>query len=212
MSDSTASFPRRVLVLFAHPSLDRSEVNGEMLRVTRATDGVTVVDLYDEYPDSRIDIDREQARLVCHDALVFMFPLYWYSTPPILKEWQDLVLEYGFAYGTDGTALHGKVFLCALSAGGAETAYRADGHNHFTLRQLLRPIEQTSILCGMHYLAPFALFGARTALEQGRVDQHLAEWRVALEALRDDRIDMERATQAARLNENLAVLLRDGAP
>jgi glutathione-regulated potassium-efflux system ancillary protein KefG len=211
MSDSIPRFPRRVLVLFAHPSLDRSEVNVEMLRVTRATDGVTVVDLYDEYPDCRIDIDREQARLVSHDALVFMFPLYWYSTPPILKEWQDLVLEYGFAYGTDGTALHGKAFLCALSAGGAETAYRADGYNQFTLRELLRPLEQTAMLCGMHYLAPFALYGARTALEQGRIEQHLADWRLALEAVRDDRIDMERAAQAARLNEDLGALVRAGA-
>lgn len=26
-------------------------------------------------------------------------PFYWYSTPALLKEWQDLVLEHGWAYG-----------------------------------------------------------------------------------------------------------------
>ena len=100
--------PHRILVLFAHPSLDRSEVNAELLRATRGREGVTVVDLYGEYPNYRIDIDREQQRLRDHDVVVFMFPLYWYSTPALLKEWQDLVLEYGFAYGQDGTELRAR--------------------------------------------------------------------------------------------------------
>jgi len=195
---------RRVLVLFAHPSLERSEINVQMLRTTRATPGITVFDLYAEYPDYRIDIDREQQRLVDHDVVVFMFPLYWYSTPPILKEWQDLVLEYGFAYGHDGDALTGKTFLCALSAGGSADAYRAEGYNHFTLRELLRPLEQTAMLCGMHYLAPFALFGARTAAEEGRVPEHLAEWRRVLEGLRDDCIDLDAGASASCLNDDLA--------
>ena len=81
----------RVLVLFAHPSLHRSEANRPLLRATAALEQVTVVDLYAEYPDFRIDIDREQQRLRDHEIVVFMFPLYWYSTPSILTEWQDLV-------------------------------------------------------------------------------------------------------------------------
>ncbi|GHD32464.1 NAD(P)H-dependent oxidoreductase [Halioglobus pacificus] len=105
---------RRVLVLFAHPSLERSEVNVELLRRSRETEAVTVVDLYEQYPDFRIDVEAEQQRLLEHDVIVFMFPLYWYSTPAILKEWQDLVLEYGFAYGKDGNALHGKWFAWSL--------------------------------------------------------------------------------------------------
>jgi len=144
---------RKILVLFAHPSLDRSEVNVELLRASRAVDGISIVDLYGEYPTYQIDIDREQQRLLEHDVVIFMFPLHWYSTPAILKEWQDLVLEYGFAYGADGTALKGKTLLCAITAGGPEQAYRAEGFNHFTLRELLRPIEQTAILCGMRFLA-----------------------------------------------------------
>jgi putative NADPH-quinone reductase len=119
-----------------------------MARATARVEGVTLVDLYAEYPDFQIDIDREQGRLVGHDVLVFMHPLYWYSTPAILKEWQDLVLEHGFAYGSQGTALHGKIFFSALTAGGAEAAYQAEGYNHFTIRELLHPLEQTAALCG----------------------------------------------------------------
>lgn len=139
-------------------------MNTKLLQASRKIGEITVVDLYGEYPDYRIDIEREQQRLRGHDVLVFMFPLYWYSTPALLKEWQDLVLEYDFAYSTEGTALHGKLFVCAITAGGGEQAYQTDGYNHFTLRQLLAPLEQTASLIGMRYLAPFALFGSRTAL------------------------------------------------
>jgi len=194
---------RRILVLFAHPSIDRSEVNAELLRATRGRDFVTVVDLYAEYPDYHIDIDREQQRLREHDVVVFMFPLYWYSTPAILKEWQDLVLEYGFAYGHDGTALQGKPLLCAFTAGGPERAYRADGYNHATVRELLRPLEQTAALCGMRFVAPFVLFASRTAVEEGRVRAHVDDWVRVLDALRHDRLDVEAASALPVLNAGL---------
>lgn len=194
---------RRVLVLFAHPSVERSEVNRPLAAATAEVEGVTLVDLYGEYPDFAIDIDREQARLRAHDVIVFLHPLYWYSTPAILKEWQDLVLEHGFAYGAGGDALHGKIFLSALTAGGAEEAYCAEGYNHFPIRTLLSPLEQTALLCGMTYLPPFALFSARTAFEEGRLDEHVADWVRVLEALREDRLNIETATKLRKLNGNL---------
>jgi putative NADPH-quinone reductase len=202
---------QRILILFAHPSLDRSEANVELLRASRGRDGVTVVDLYAEYPDYRIDIDREQERLRAHDVVVFLFPLYWYSTPALLKEWQDLVLEYGFAYGHEGNALRGKRFLCALTAGGPESAYRAEGLNHYTLRELLRPLEQTADLCGLRFLAPFALFGARTALEEGRLPDHVRDWGRVLDALRAGRVDDSVAQTLPTLNHDLDRVLRAAA-
>ncbi len=191
----------KVLVLFAHPSQHRSEANSPLVRASAAIDGVTVVDLYAEYPDFCIDIDHEQQRLREHDVVVFMFPLYWYSTPSILKEWQDLVLEYGFAYGHDGTELHGKLLLCALTAGGLEDAYRHQGYNHYTIRELLRPIEQTATLCGMTYLPPYALFGSRTALEDGRVQAHIDCWVRIVEDLVAGRCDIDAMLVADKLNE-----------
>jgi glutathione-regulated potassium-efflux system ancillary protein KefG len=200
---------RRILVLFAHPSLDRSEVNCPMVEAVRELDGVTLVDLYAEYAGFQIDIDREQQRLLEHDVIVFQHPLYWYSTPAILKEWQDLVLEHGFAYGSNGTALHGKIFFNALTAGGKEAAYRADGYNHFTIRELLHPLEQMALLCGMTYLPAFALFSARTAVEEGRANQHVADWTRLLEALRDDRLDIAVAQGLSVLNAELDAIIME---
>ena len=205
--NSFSAFNRNVLVLFAHPSPGRSEVNGPMARAASGIDGVTLVDLYAEYPDFRIDVDREQKRLLENDVVVFQHPLYWYSTPAILKEWQDLVLEYGFAYGTGGNKLHGKVFLDALTAGGLEDAYRDKGYNHFTIGQLLQPLEQTANLCGMAWLPPFALFGARLAVEENRVDQHVADWVRTLEALRDGRLDLQKAKGFGKLNDCLDTVI-----
>lgn len=200
---------RRILVLFAHPSLDRSEVNRPMAEAIRDLDGITLVDLYAEYADFQINIDREQQRLLEHDVIVFQHPLYWYSTPAILKEWQDLVLEHGFAYGTNGTALHGKLFFNAITAGGMEAAYRAEGYNHFTIRELLQPLEQMASLCGMTYMPPLALFGARTAVEEGRVNQHVANWVRVLEALRDDQLDIAAAQELPLLNSDLNAIIKE---
>jgi putative NADPH-quinone reductase len=207
MPDTT----KRVLILFAHPSPDRSEVNVPLFQASAGRGDVTLVDLYGEYPDYRIDIDREQQRLRDHDIVIFMFPMYWYSTPSILKEWQDLVLEYGFAYGSGGTALHGKTFLCVLSAGGSADAYRAEGYNQFTLRELLQPLEQTASLTGMRYLPPYALFASRTAVEEERLAQHIADWEFLLDALAGGRVDMERAAGLATLNEGFDAVLEGGA-
>ena len=193
---------KKVLVLFAHPAQTRSEVNVPLFSEAKLNRHVTAVDLYAEYPDFNINIEREQQRLIDHDVIVFMFPLYWYSTPSILKEWQDLVLEYGFAYGVDGTALKNKLFLCALSAGGKEEAYQTDGFNHYTIRQLLQPLEQMAQITHMTYLAPFAIFGSRTAQEEERVSKHRVKWNTLLNKLITNTLDIEQAKHI----ENLADL------
>jgi putative NADPH-quinone reductase len=204
-----AETKNKILILFAHPSHQKSEVNVPLFTASRSVEDVTVVDLYAEYPNFRINIDREQQRLIEHDIVVFMFPLYWYSTPAILKEWQDLVLEYGFAYGSTGDALKGKQFFCALSAGGSVYAYRSEGYNHYTIRELLHPLEQTAVLTGMHYIAPFALFGSRTAVEENRIGQHVKDWCRVLEAMRDGRFDFEIAKDLPKLNPYLSLLIKD---
>lgn len=204
-----ATTAKKILVLYAHPSQERSEINKPLFEATKQHPNVTAVDLYAEYPTFRINIDKEQQRLIEHDVVVFMFPLYWYSTPSILKEWQDLVLEYNFAYGAKGNALEGKTFLCVLSAGGSEAAYKHDGFNHFTLRELLRPLEQTANLTGMRFIAPFALFCARSAFEENRVDSHVNSWLKTLTALSEDRVDIALAQSLEKLNDHLEQVIRE---
>src|SRR5688572_21430172 len=99
---------RKVLILFAHPRFEHSEVNKVLIRSIESEPEITVHDLYEEYPDFNIDIQKEKELLRDHDIVIWHHPLYWYSAPPLLKQWIDLVLEYGWAYGPGGDALSGK--------------------------------------------------------------------------------------------------------
>ena len=155
-----------------------------------------------KYPNFDIDIEREQERLRRHDVIIFLHPFYWYSTPSLLKEWQDLVLEYGVAYGEEGTLLHGKLCFNALTAGAPESSYHHGEMNNFTLKELLSPLAQMAQFCGMIYLPPFALFTAREATEEGRLGGHIADWVKTLEALRDNRFNIEKASQQTYLNSD----------
>ena len=186
----------RLIVYYAHPGHKFSHVNCQMAEVAAQIDGITYVDLYRDYPRFDIDADVEQRRLVEHDVVVFQFPMFWYSTPSILKEWQDLVLEHGFAYGSGGDALEGKRLLLAITAAGPEEAYSTGGYQHYPLRDFLRPLEQTARLCGMRFCTPYVLFGSLKAPSDGRLDPHVDGYRKLLLAIRDDRYDWDVAQRS----------------
>jgi glutathione-regulated potassium-efflux system ancillary protein KefG len=202
--------PSSVLILFAHPALEKSRVNYRLAGAVRELPGVTFNDLYERYPDFDVDVAEEQRLLTEHDAIVMQHPFYWYSTPALLKEWQDLVLEHGWAYGSNGTALHGKTFLTAITAGGSEQAYCRRGYNRFTIRELLAPIEQTAILCGMSCLPPFVVHGTHS-LGDAEITRYADEYRRVIEALRDGTLDPSAAADQPRLNAKLDAVLRDPA-
>lgn len=172
----------RVLVLYAHPRHDASQVNRRLRAAIENLPGVTLHDLYQTYPDFFIDARAEQELLLKHEVLVLQHPVYWYSTPAILKEWQDVVLEYGWAYGPGGTQLEGKYFMQALTAGGAQGDYRRGGPHGFSLQKFLRPFEQTAVFCRMQPLEPFVTYDARLIDPEG-VDAQAARYRTAIENL-----------------------------
>jgi glutathione-regulated potassium-efflux system ancillary protein KefG len=202
-----ASSTLRVLILFAHPALEKSRVHRQLAQAVSNLPSVTVNDLYERYPLFDVDVPREQALLRAHDVIVMQHPFFWYSTPALLKQWQDLVLEHGWAYGTGGTELRGKRLMSAISTGGREAAYSRDGLNRFTVRELLAPIEQTARLCGLDVLPPFVVHGTHRLDERG-IAAAAAEYRLLVEALRDDRVDVDAVRDWPRINADLARALR----
>lgn len=151
---------KSILILFAHPRYEDSVANRALLEGIAGLPGVELHDLYELYPDFDIDIAREQALLLQHQVIVWQHPFYWYSGPPLLKQWIDLVLAYGWAYGKGGTQLAGKQVLSCITAGGSEEVYQASGRNRYRIREFLYPFEQTARLCGMDYLPPFVVHQA----------------------------------------------------
>jgi glutathione-regulated potassium-efflux system ancillary protein KefG len=193
----------RVLILFAHPALQKSRVNRRLIAAVRNMENVTINDLYEEYPDFFVNIKREQGLLLSHDIIIFQHPLYWYSCPALLKEWQDLVLEYGFAYGANGTKLNGKWVLTAITTGGPLSAYQRDSYNYYTIRELLRPFEQTVRLCGMVYLPPFVLSGTLAVKNEAEFVEFATLYRRVIESLRDGRFEVSDFADVSHLNEIL---------
>lgn len=159
-------------------------------------DGIKFVDLYAAYPRHDINVAVEQERLLSVDVVLFQFPVFWYSTPSIIKEWQDLVLEHGFAYGSGGDKLSGKRMMLAITAAGPEDAYTPGGYQHYPLRTFLTPLEQTARLCRMSFSAPYVLYSALRAGEHREATQHVDGYRQLLEALRDGTYDFEAADRA----------------
>ncbi|MEM9227864.1 MAG: NAD(P)H-dependent oxidoreductase, partial [Verrucomicrobiota bacterium] len=83
------------LVIVAHPNLTESRFNQALYKAAAEHPDITTRVLYEAYPDWKIDVAHEQALLEAHDRIILQFPLYWYSTPPMLKLWEDEVLTYG---------------------------------------------------------------------------------------------------------------------
>lgn len=179
---------KKILVLTAHPRQQASVVQRAMLKAIHDLEDVTVHDLYAAYPDLLIDVKREQALLLDHDVIVLQHPFYWYSSPAIIKEWQDLVLENGWAYGAGGTMLNGKCLMNAISTGGSHEAYREGGRNRFAIEDLLRPFDQTAYLCGMAYLQPFVIYSGRH-MDEGQLSGHAEKYRDIITGLRDGRMN-----------------------
>lgn len=145
------------LVIITHPNMDNSRINKAWLDELKKHSEITVHELYKEYPDEKIKVAQEQQLIEAHDRIIFQFPFYWYSTPPLLKKWFDQVLLYGWAYGPDGSKIAGKEIGVAISTYGSAATYQKNGFNRHTLQELLAPIEALANFVGAAYLPHFTL-------------------------------------------------------
>ncbi|MEM9895032.1 MAG: NAD(P)H-dependent oxidoreductase, partial [Bacteroidota bacterium] len=126
---------KKILILFAHPRFEQSKANRALLEGIKGMKNVTLHDLYDQYHDFNIDVVMEKSLLEHHDVVIWHHPFYWYSCPPLLKQWIDMVLEFGWAYGPHGTALEGKQALNVITAGGTKEVYCQEGRNNYTVKE-----------------------------------------------------------------------------
>jgi len=177
----------QTLVLLFHPDLSRSKANAALAGAAAGLAGVDVIDMRAACPDG-LDLfrdgAREAARILQARRLVLQFPVQWYSTPPLLKAWQDAVLTRMFymAYETEGRHLEGTPLMVAATAGNVAEAYRPGGANMFTMTDLLTPLRATANRCKLAWAEPFVLYRAdkltEAELEQASADYaaRLSSW------------------------------------
>ena len=191
---------KRILILFAHPRFEKSLNNSLLVNQIPASPNYTFHDLYERYPDFNIDVAFEKELLESHDVIIWQHPFYWYSAPPLLKQWIDIVLEFGWAYGPGGTNLRGKYVFNTITAGGQRIAYSREGYNGFTVKELLAPFEQTARLCKMTYLPPFAMHGTHRITKEEAL-QTAGHYKYLLETLTGDNAPVEEMQGHPYLND-----------
>lgn len=140
------------------------------------------------------DVEEEQRKLLAADAVILVFPLWWFSMPAIMKGWIDRVWAFGLAYGYQGAGnayrygeggFAGKRALLAVSVGGPAADYSPRGING-PLEELLFPITHgTLFFTGMHVLPSFAAYGT-VRLDTDGMARTVADWRSRVERLFND--------------------------
>jgi putative NADPH-quinone reductase len=164
----------KTLIIVAHPDLQASRINRAWVEELSKQENVTVHSLYNEYPSGAIDVKHEQELLDSHDRVIFQYPFYFYSTPPLLTQWFNDVLEVGWAFGPGGDHMRGKQIGIAISTGGTAAAYQDGGHNLFTIQDLTKPMASIANYVHADYLPLFVLHGVNNV-----TDEELAASRAA---------------------------------
>lgn len=152
----------KTLVIIIHPTMENSLINKRWKEeLEKFPEKFTVHDLYEAYPDGNINIEKEQKMIEAYGNIIFQFPFYWFSSPPLLKKWFDEVLVYGWAFGSkSGYKLKNKKIALALSTGIDKQGYSESGKYKYTINELLRPFELTFEYVKSDYKKPFVYYGS----------------------------------------------------
>lgn len=168
----------KTLVLVFHPHLEKSQVNRKLMDAANETGDVTVVDEYAAYPDFKINVEHEQELIETHDRIVLQFPFYWYSSPALLKQWEDDVIKAGWALRRRGGRRRQGVHVGRVHRSPADS-YTREGSHVRTMEELLSPFETTFRHTHATYLKPFLIQGVATSTDE-QIDAAVAKYPVAL--------------------------------
>ncbi|WP_447512147.1 NAD(P)H-dependent oxidoreductase [Acinetobacter pittii] len=109
------------LLILAHPYYTQSIANKTIVNeLIKTYPDLEVRDIFQLYPDYKIDVSAEQEALLRHDTIILQYPMFWFNMPAILKLWFDEVFTYQFAYGSQGDKLKDKKVIISMTVGQKE--------------------------------------------------------------------------------------------
>jgi putative NADPH-quinone reductase len=175
----------KTLIIAVHPHMEDSLINKRWIEeLNKYPEKYTVHQLYEAYPDEKIDVKKEQELIESYDNIIFQFPFYWFSSPPLLKKWVDEVLLYGWAYGSkSGYKAGGKRISLAITAGIDEEGYSGSGKYKYTMEELTRPFELTFDYIKADYKPPFVYYGIETDSSKEWIGKSVPEYLDFIDAL-----------------------------
>jgi len=118
------------LLILAHPYYTQSIANKAIVEeLVKTYPDLEVRDIFQLYPDYKIDVSAEQEALLRHDTIILQYPMFWFNMPAILKLWFDEVFTYQFAYGSQGDKLKDKKVIISMTVGQKEADMVNDQEN-----------------------------------------------------------------------------------
>ncbi|QCT19989.1 NAD(P)H-dependent oxidoreductase [Jejubacter calystegiae] len=106
-------------IIYAHPNpLSFSHaIKQRVVEIIESRDSICeIIDLYEDNFNPVLNVDdfialqngevlpevkKYQQQVANADHLIFIYPIWWYGQPAILKGWIDRVFSWGFAYRDD---------------------------------------------------------------------------------------------------------------
>ena len=158
----------KVLIVFTHPnsnSFNHALLDKISAGLKQSGHEIKVKNLYQEKFDPVLNtedltqlhsgekparIAKEQKELLWAEGLVFIYPLWWFTPPAMLKGWFDVVLSNGVAFeyssaGAKGLLKHKKALV--MITAGANEEYFVENDS---LEMSYRPITDGTLgFCGI---------------------------------------------------------------
>lgn len=172
---------KKILVNVIHPNIENSIVNKRLLNGIKDIKNVSINNLYSKYPDFKINIKEEQKLLLENDIILFQFPMYWFSSPSLLKEWFDTVFTPDFAYGGE-YKLKEKSFAVAISCGGAKEVFSEKGKDKKRVEEFLYPFEITANYVKMNYEKAYITYDTESTLSEETLEEYTKDYIKYVEA------------------------------
>lgn len=146
----------KTLIIIGHPNLAISKTHSALIQEAQKHPELTLNILSEKYGKNIININqKEEQELVIHyDKIVLQFPFYWYSYPPLLKSWLDIVFTDALNGKTEG-----KMFIPVISTGSPEEAYSHQGSQNFEILELITPLIQTANKSMLKITKPYMIYG-----------------------------------------------------
>ncbi|WP_419343957.1 NAD(P)H-dependent oxidoreductase [Campylobacter fetus] len=167
----------KTLIILSHPDIENGVFNKKLRNeVLKNTSYVQIHELYKVYTGFDFDIKKEQKLLESYEKIIFQFPLYWYSCPPLLKKYFDDIFEHGWAYGSNADKLKGKIFGLCISAGGSKQDFDKSGEVGFSMEEILTPFKATAKFVGAKFMNSFITFEVEPQMSEEKLKTQAKEY------------------------------------
>ncbi|TPR14752.1 NAD(P)H-dependent oxidoreductase [Apilactobacillus timberlakei] len=161
----------KTLVIVSHPEYDNSMTESFLQQCQNDIDEVDWLVLDHLTNNYEFDIDKEQNRLIKYDRILLQFPMYWYSSPALLKKYEDDIFTRSFTYANEDGKLKGKELGIITTLGEPLKNYTVGGSEGFSINEILKPYQALAFKSGMKFIKPFAVdqFAYMTDDEKGKL-------------------------------------------